>query len=89
MIDAAVVLPDYLPAIWTLPEDDADFPSRRLIKRAFSAALPRGDERLSESRSGKGERAIWQQRYWEHRLRDEGDFARHLDYIHFDPVKHG
>ncbi len=88
-IDAVAVLPDHLHAIWTLPEGDADFATRwRLIKSAFSRALPPG-ERVSESRSAKGERGIWQRRYWEHTLRDENDFARHVDYIHFNPVKHG
>jgi len=88
-IDAIVILPDHLHAIWTLPEDDADFALRwRLIKLAFSRALPRG-ERILRSRAEKGERGIWQRRYWEHTLRDETDFARHVDYIHFNPVKHG
>jgi putative transposase len=87
-IEAIIVLPDHLHAIWTLPEGDADFALRwRLIKSAFSRGLPRG-ERLSTSRFGKGERGIWQRRYWEHTLRDEGDFERHADYIHFNPVKH-
>jgi putative transposase len=88
-IEAIVVLPDHLHAIWLLPEDDSDFATRwRLIKSVFSRALPRG-ERISESRISKGERGIWQRRYWEHTLRDERDFARHMDYIHFNPVKHG
>ncbi len=88
-IEAIVVLPDHLHAVWTLPEDDADFALRwRLIKSAFSHRLPTG-ERVSASRAGKAERGIWQRRYWEHTLRDEGDFARHVDYIHFNPVKHG
>jgi putative transposase len=88
-IDAIVVLPDHLHAIWTLPEHDADFPTRwRLIKADFSRRLPLGD-RISESRRGKGERGIWQRRYWEHTIRDGDDFARHADYIHFNPVKHG
>src|SRR5437667_3388942 len=88
-IEAAVILPDHLHAIWTLPDGDADFATRwRLIKSGFSQALP-GGERISASRSAKGERGIWQRRYWEHTLRDEDDFARHLDYIHFNPVKHG
>jgi putative transposase len=88
-IDAAVVLPDHLHMIWALPKDDADFALRwRLIKSAFARGLPRG-ERISASRAGKGERGIWQRRYWEHTLRDQDDFARHLDYIHFNPVKHG
>jgi putative transposase len=78
-----------LRAIWTLPEGDADFAMRwRLIKSGFSHALPTG-ERISASRAAKAERGIWQRRYWEHTLRDEDDFARHLDYIHFNPVRHG
>jgi putative transposase len=58
------------------------------VKSAFSRALPSG-EQISDSRRGKSERGIWQRRYWEHTLRDERDFARHMDYIHFNPVKHG
>src|ERR1700730_13520382 len=88
-IEAIVVLPDHLHAIWTLPEGDADFALRwRLIKSTFSRGFVAG-ERRSPSRAKKGERGIWQRRYWEHTLRDEGDFARHADYIHFNPVKHG
>lgn len=88
-VEAIVVLPDHLHAIWTLPQADADFATRwRLIKSAFSRRLPVG-EWISDSRSGKGERGIWQRRYWEHTLRDEADVARHVDYIHFNPVKHG
>jgi putative transposase len=88
-IEAAVVLPDHLHAIWTLPEGDADFALRwRLIKSAFSLRVP-GGERISTSRASRGERGIWQRRYWEHTLRDTDDFARHFDYIHFNPVKHG
>jgi REP-associated tyrosine transposase len=88
-LDAIVVLSDHLHAIWTLPEGDADFPLRwRLIKSVFSRGLPSG-ERISPSRSRKAERGIWQRRYWEHTIRDDADFARHFDYIHFNPVKHG
>jgi putative transposase len=88
-IEAAVILPDHLHAIWTLPDGDADFATCwRLIKSGFSHALPRG-ERISASRAAKGERGIWQRRYLEHALRGEDDFVRHLDYIHFNPVKHG
>jgi putative transposase len=88
-IEATVVLPDHLHTVWTLPEGNADFATRwRLIKAAFSRGLPHG-ERVSSSRSNKGERGIWQRRYWEHTLRDELDFERHVDYIHFNPVKHG
>jgi putative transposase len=88
-IDAIVILPDHLHAIWTLPDGDADFGLRwRLIKARFSHALPHG-EQISQSRLRKAERGIWQRRYWEHVIRDEADLARHLDYIHFNPVKHG
>lgn len=54
----------------------------------FSHRLPAG-ERISDSRTAKGERGIWQRRYWEHTVRDETDFERHVDYIHINPVKHG
>ncbi|MCA6105770.1 REP-associated tyrosine transposase [Bradyrhizobium cenepequi] len=88
-IEAMVVLPDHLHTIWTMPPGDADFATRwRLIKTGFSRRLPAG-ERVSESRAAKGERGIWQRRYWEHTIRDESDFARHVDYIHINPVKHG
>ena len=88
-VEAIVVLPDHLHAIWTLPEGDADFALRwRLIKSAFARPLPKA-EPVSASRANRGERGIWQRRYWEHTLRDECDFARHADYIHFNPVKHG
>ena len=88
-IDAIVVLPDHLHTVWTLPSGDADFAMRwRLIKSTFSRSVPSG-ERISASRAAKGERGIRQRRYWEHTIRDEGDFARHVDYIHINPVKHG
>ena len=89
IVEATVVLPDHLHAVWTLPDGDPDFSLRwRLIKSTFSRALPPG-EQVSASLAGRGERGIWQRRYWEHTLRDEADFARHVDYIHFNPVKHG
>ncbi len=88
-INAIVVLPDHLHAIWTLPPGDADYATRwRLIKTGFSRGVERLEER-SESRRLKRERGIWQRRYWEHTLRDEEDFGRHCDYIHFNLVKHG
>jgi len=88
-IDAMVILPDHLHALWTLPEADADYPTRwALIKAGFSRCLPK-DERRNPSRIAKGERGIWQRRYWEHLIRDESDYSTHVDYIHFNPVKHG
>lgn len=86
-LDAIVVLPDHLHAIFTLPADDADFPGRwRRIKGYFSTRLLEGGK-LSQRRAN-GEFALWQRRYWEHTIRDDGDFARHVDYIHYNPVKH-
>ncbi|WP_297529382.1 REP-associated tyrosine transposase [Thiohalobacter sp.] len=87
-IDAIVVMPDHLHAMWTLPESDTDYSTRwALIKRGFSIGLPaRAD---SVSRISKREKGIWQRRFWEHRIRDQADWERHLDYIHFNPVKHG
>ncbi|OGA06090.1 MAG: transposase [Betaproteobacteria bacterium RIFCSPLOWO2_02_64_14] len=88
-MNAIVVLPDHLHCIWTLPAGDADFSSRwHAIKARFARAIPVG-ERLSPRRQKKGERGIWQRRFWEHVIRDERDFERHADYIHFNPVKHG
>jgi putative transposase len=88
-IEAMVIMPDHLHAVWTMPESDADYALRwRLIKSAFSRELPLSQP-VSRSRSGKGERGIWQRRYWEHTLRDESDFAKHVEYIHFNPVKCG
>ena len=89
IVDAIVVLPEHLHAIWTLPEGDRDFSLRwRLIKTVFSRGLSHGEHR-SNSRQSKGERGIWQRRYWEHLIRDEVDFSRHVDYIHINPLKHG
>jgi len=87
-IDAIVVLPDHLHTVWTLPEGDGNFATRwRLIKAAFSHTVETG-ESISQSRAAKGERGIWQRRYWEHTIQDDDDFARHVDYVHINPVKH-
>jgi putative transposase len=59
-----------------------------LIKSAFSRKLPK-TERINKSRITKGERGIWQRRYWEHLIRDDSDYGKHVDYIHYNPVKHG
>ena len=88
-IIAMVVMPDHLHAIWRLPDEDADYPTRwALIKADFSRHLPK-TESIRATRSRKRERGIWQRRYWEHQIRDDDDLARHVDYVHFNPVKHG
>jgi putative transposase len=85
---AICILPDHLHAIWSLPEADADFSTRwNLIKGGFSRRLTAATDR-SESKIGKRDKGIWQRRYWEHLIRDDADLARHVDYIHFNPVKH-
>jgi putative transposase len=87
IIDAIVVLPDHLHVILTLPQGDADFAGRwRRIKGHFSSQLLAAG--IAIWRHANGELALWQRRYWEHTIRDEQDFVRHVDYVHYNPVKH-
>jgi putative transposase len=88
-IDAWVVLPEHMHCVLTLPNGDSDFSMRwRLIKSDFSRALPK-TETLSAMRKKYKERGIWQRHYWEHLIRDELDYQRHVDYVHVNPFKHG
>ena len=89
--DAIVILPDHLHCIWTLPEGDADFSTRwRLIKSYFSRKCDlKYQGKISASRQSKKEKTVWQRRFWEHQIRDEKDFRSHVDYIHYNPVRHG
>ena len=90
-INAWVLLPDHLHCIWTLPDDDTDYATRwRLIKQRVShrCASMFETETVSASRIKRGERAIWQRRFWEHVIRDVHDYRQHCDYIHYNPVKH-
>ena len=85
---AVWVLPDHMQALWALPEHDSDFASGwNLIKGRFSRGLEARPR--SPSKVLKREKGVWQRRYWEHAIRDDADLARHVDYIHFNPVKHG
>lgn len=87
-LDAVVVLPEHLHAIWVLPEGDADHAVRwQLVKTQFTQALQRAG--VPVPRRANGEPALWQRRYWEHLIRDEDDWQRHRDYVHYNPVKHG
>ena len=87
-IDAVVILPDHLHAVWNLPDGDADYALRwRKIKHFFSTGIDRGDARASLVR--RREKGLWQRRFWEHAIRDGLDWQRHVDYVHFNPVKHG
>ena len=86
-IDAIVILPDHLHAIITLPDADADFSGRwRRIKSLFTRQLTASG--VPVSRNHRGEFALWQRRFWEHTVRNDADFKRCADYIHFNPVRH-
>jgi putative transposase len=86
-IDAIVILPDHLHTIWTLPPGDTDFPGRwKRIKSNFTHRLVASGVPVKRRRNG--EYALWQRRFWEHTIRNEVDFERHVDYVHFNPVKH-
>jgi len=87
-----VVLPEHMHCLFSLAENEADFALRwRLIKGEFSQRLPHtpNHEFRSASRQKRGERGIWQRRYFEHRIRNQNDFNAHMDYIHINPLKHG
>jgi len=103
-IDAWVVLPDHLHAVWTLPEGDADFSTRwGAIKARFTRSVRRvgfhpTNEGMvgwnptlprSPSKIAKGDAGLWQRRFWEHHIRDERDYAAHVRYCWINPVKHG
>ena len=90
---AIVLLPDHLHTIWTLPPGDARYPMRwKLIKAEFTRRyLKAGGEEVSPSpsRLRHSERGIWQRRYWEHAMHDAEDLKRCVDYVHWNPKKHG
>jgi putative transposase len=92
-IDAIVLLPDHLHAVWSLPEGESDYSTRwQLIKRRFTREYLKtgGVEAVrSASRLAKGERSVWQRRFFEHTVRDEADMKRCVDYVHVNPLKHG
>jgi putative transposase len=80
-LTAHIVLPDHLHMLWDLPDGDDRFSTRwRLIKEAFTRAY--------RKHAGSAE-PVWQHRFWEHAICNQKDFADHLDYIHFNPVRHG
>jgi putative transposase len=85
---AICILPDHMHALWTLPDGDTDFAKRwNLIKGNFSRGIEARPR--SPSKIIKREKGIWQRRFWEHVIRDDTDLERHINYIHFNPVKHG
>ena len=92
-VDAVCLLPDHLHCVWTLPEGDTDYSSRwKQLKGAFTRSYLAGggsDGFRNASRLRSREAAVWQRRFWEHRIRDGEDYRRHVEYIHYNPVKHG
>ena len=87
---AWVILPDHLHVIWTLPEGDKDYPRRwSIIKRRTSQLADFPTMARSCSMVARRESGLWQRRYWGHLIRDKEDLHRHIDYIHFNPVRHG
>jgi putative transposase len=86
-VDAVVILPEHLHVVMTLPSDGADYSSPwRKIKSLFSRRVAK---KLGLKPNARGEHALWQARFWEHTIRDEADFERHVDYVHYNPGKHG
>ncbi len=82
-MSAIVVLPDHIHCIWQLPANDNNFSTRwRLIKNYFS-------REINAIKNKRHEKLVWQRRFWEHLIKDESDFEKHMDYIHYNPVKHG
>jgi putative transposase len=88
-IDAIVILPDHLRAVWTPRVGDCDYATCwTLIKVGFSRGLAK-DERRHKSRIATGERGIWERQYWGHVSRDARDYVRHVAYVHYNTMKHG
>jgi putative transposase len=88
-IDAWVVLPEHMHCLWTLPPGDADYSQRWRAIKAFFSRSSTAAPPVSASMRKRQERGIWQRRFWEHTIRDADDYEAHMDYIHFNPVKHG
>lgn len=92
-IDAWVLLPDHLHTIWTLSDSDADFSLRwQLIKRHVTRQcreLLHQPDLMTASKTRHRESTLWQRRYWEHLIRNDADYERHMHYLHYNPVKHG
>ncbi|KTD35424.1 Transposase IS200 like protein [Legionella moravica] len=86
--EAIVVLPDHIHTVWKLPDNDFNYSLRwHQIKSNFTKSLIK--EHVKIIKDQRGEYSLWQRRFWEHRIRDESDLQSHIDYIHFNPVKHG
>jgi len=78
-VDAIVILPDHIHTLWTLPQGDNDFSLRMRLIKTY----------VTKHSVGKTKNSLWQKRFWEHQIKDEKDYQNHVDYIHYNPVKHG
>ena len=92
-IVAIVLMPDHLHTLWSLPANDSAYPTRiGWIKKEFTKgwlASGGAEQALSASRLRQRRRGVLQRRFWEHAIRSERNLHRHLDYLHYNPVKHG
>ncbi len=92
-MDAIIMMPNHIHAIWTLPDGDFDYSKRwGIIKKYFTQSwLAHGGSEMNVSKSKQRyrRRGVWQRRFWEHTLRDQEDYNRHFDYLHYNPIKHG
>lgn len=88
---AWATLPGHIHTVWRLPEGDAAYSIRWALIKRHTAQASRHlvTVSLPESARKRGEIGLWQRRYWEHQIRDEADLRRHVDYVHYNPVKHG
>ncbi len=92
-IDGWVLLPNHIHCIWSLPEGDFNFSKRWGMIKAIFSKRAKGflhkEELMTDTKRKYREATIWQRRFWEHMIRDEDDFNKHMNYIHYNPVKHG
>lgn len=87
--DAICILPDHIHCVWTLPENDCGFSKRWMLLKSFFSRAIAGNHAASGSRRQRGEKTIWQRRFWEHLIRNDADFEAHVGYTYENPVKHG
>ncbi|MBR9801141.1 transposase [bacterium] len=92
VVNAMVLLPDHLHAMWTLPRGDDRYSARwGYIKKQFTSrylAETGVEQGVSAAEQKERRRGVWQPRFWEHTIQSESDFERHFDYLHYNPVKH-
>ena len=89
---AFALMPEHFHCLWKLPDEDGNFSVRMAcIKKMFTRLwLENGEDQcdISKARKKHREKGVWQKRFWEHTIRNEDDFINHVNYIHYNPVKH-